>query len=45
MIRRVSVERGIPCLTNLDTANAILNVIDSTTFSAYPVQTKEAVKL
>ncbi|WP_042144960.1 carbamoyl-phosphate synthase large subunit [Paucisalibacillus sp. EB02] len=43
MIRRVSVERGIPCLTNLDTANAILNVIDSTTFSAYPVQTKEAV--
>jgi len=45
MIRRVSVERGIPCLTNLDTANAILNVIDSTTFSAYPVQTKEAILL
>ncbi|WP_026906050.1 carbamoyl-phosphate synthase large subunit [Paucisalibacillus globulus] len=45
MIRRVSVERGIPCLTNLDTANAILNVIDSTTFSANPIQTKEAVLL
>ncbi|WP_096269950.1 carbamoyl-phosphate synthase large subunit [Paucisalibacillus globulus] len=45
IIRRVSVERGIPCLTNLDTANAILNVIDSTTFSAYPVQTKEAILL
>ncbi|MEN2464639.1 carbamoyl-phosphate synthase large subunit [Ornithinibacillus sp. FSL M8-0202] len=45
MIRRVAVERGIPCLTNLDTANAILNVIDSTTFSANPVQTKEVVLL
>ncbi|RIU88358.1 carbamoyl-phosphate synthase large subunit [Oceanobacillus picturae] len=33
MIRRASVERGIPCLTNLDTVDAILNVIDSTTFS------------
>ncbi|WP_047984945.1 carbamoyl-phosphate synthase large subunit [Ornithinibacillus californiensis] len=43
MIRRVSVERGIPCLTNLDTANAILNVIDSTTFSADPIQTKEVI--
>ncbi|WP_010096749.1 carbamoyl-phosphate synthase large subunit [Ornithinibacillus scapharcae] len=43
MIRRVSVERGIPCLTNIDTANAILNVIDSTTFNANPIHTKEAI--
>lgn len=34
LIRREAVEHGIACLTNLDTANAILNVIDSTTFSA-----------
>lgn len=43
MIRRVSVEHGIACLTNLDTANAILNVIDSTSFSANPMAAKEAV--
>ncbi|MEN2766517.1 carbamoyl-phosphate synthase large subunit [Ornithinibacillus xuwenensis] len=45
MIRRFSVEHGIACLTSLDTANAILNVIDSTTFSARPISTKEAVIL
>ncbi|SET30905.1 carbamoyl-phosphate synthase large subunit [Oceanobacillus limi] len=45
MIRRLSVEHGIACLTNLDTANAILNVIDSTTFSAKPMTNKEAVIL
>jgi len=45
LIRRQSVEHGIPCLTNLDTANAILNVIDSTTFSAKPMTGKEAVIL
>lgn len=33
-IRREAVEHGIACLTNLDTANAILTVIESTTFSA-----------
>ena len=33
-IRREAVEHGIISLTNLDTAEAILNVIESTTFSA-----------
>ncbi len=33
-IRREAVEHGIISLTNLDTAQAILNVIDSTTFNA-----------
>lgn len=33
-IRREAVEHGIACLTNLDTASAILRVIESTTFSA-----------
>lgn len=36
-IRREAVEHGIACLTNLDTAEAILNVIESTTFSAQPI--------
>ncbi|WP_099158018.1 carbamoyl-phosphate synthase large subunit [Virgibacillus ndiopensis] len=43
MIRREAVEHGIACLTNLDTANAILNVIDSTTFSASPITGKKVV--
>ncbi|MBP1950730.1 carbamoyl-phosphate synthase large subunit [Virgibacillus litoralis] len=43
MIRREAVEHGIACLTNLDTANAILNVIDSTTFSARPMTGKKVV--
>ncbi|WP_077622082.1 carbamoyl-phosphate synthase large subunit [Sediminibacillus massiliensis] len=43
-IRRESVEHGIACLTSLDTAEAILNVIDSTSFTARPVnQVKAAV--
>lgn len=42
-IRREAVEHGIACLTNLDTANAILNVIDSTTFSANPMTNKRVV--
>ncbi|HEY4600373.1 MAG TPA: carbamoyl-phosphate synthase large subunit [Cerasibacillus sp.] len=42
-IRRESVEHGIPCLTNLDTADAILNVIESTTFSAKPITEKEVI--
>lgn len=33
-IRRDSVENGIPCLTSLDTAEAILRVVESMTFSA-----------
>ena len=32
-IRRESVENGIPCLTSLDTAEAMLRVIESMTFS------------
>jgi carbamoyl-phosphate synthase large subunit len=32
-IRRESVENGIPCLTSLDTAKAMLQVIESMTFS------------
>ncbi|EOR26688.1 carbamoyl phosphate synthase large subunit [Niallia nealsonii AAU1] len=32
-IRRESVENGIPCLTSLDTAEAILRVVESMTFS------------
>lgn len=43
MIRRQAVEHGIACLTSLDTANAILNVIDSTTFSAKPMVDKKVV--
>lgn len=43
MIRREAVEHGIACLTNLDTANAILNVIDSTTFSARPLTKRKVV--
>jgi carbamoyl-phosphate synthase large subunit len=33
-IRRESVENGIPCLTSLDTAEAMLRVIESMTFQA-----------
>src|SRR5690625_1533571 len=36
-IRREAVEHGIISLTNLDTAHAILNVIDSTTFNAVAI--------
>lgn len=44
-IRREAVEHGIACLTNLDTAVAILNVIDSTTFSAQPsVRNQEVIR-
>ncbi|HEC2207507.1 TPA: carbamoyl-phosphate synthase large subunit [Staphylococcus delphini] len=32
-IRRASVENGVPCLTSLDTTNALTNVIESMTFS------------
>lgn len=39
-IRRESVEHGIAVLTNLDTAEVILTVIESTTFSAQPIDYK-----
>lgn len=46
-IRRESVENGVPCLTSLDTAEAILRVIESMNFSAeamdQPMQAREAV--
>lgn len=46
-IRRESVENGVPCLTSLDTAEAILRVIESMNFSAdamdQPAQAQEAV--
>lgn len=48
-IRRESVENGIPCFTSLDTAEAMLRVLESLTFAAEPMgqQTKarEAVLL
>ncbi|SDJ73636.1 carbamoyl-phosphate synthase large subunit [Sediminibacillus albus] len=43
LIRREAVEHGIACLTSLDTAVAILNVIDSTTFNASPVARRKVV--
>ncbi|MBD1379961.1 carbamoyl-phosphate synthase large subunit [Metabacillus arenae] len=41
-IRRESVENGVPCLTSLDTARAILRVLESMSFStnAMPAQKK-----
>ncbi|MFC4404642.1 carbamoyl-phosphate synthase large subunit [Gracilibacillus xinjiangensis] len=44
-IRREAVEHGIACLTSLDTAEAIVNVIDSTTFTARPAVAGKAVVL
>jgi carbamoyl-phosphate synthase large subunit len=41
-IRRESVENGIPCLTSLDTAEAILRVIESMTFSAEAMEKSKA---
>ncbi|MGG3913206.1 carbamoyl-phosphate synthase large subunit [Rossellomorea vietnamensis] len=43
-IRRESVENGIPCLTSLDTAEAILRVIESMTFSAEALDSLPKVK-
>lgn len=42
-IRREAVEHGIISLTNLDTVEAILNVIDSTTLRAQPMMDKGAL--
>lgn len=41
-IRRESVENGIPCLTSLDTAKAILRVLESMTFSIESIETLES---
>ncbi len=43
-IRREAVEHGIISLTNLDTATAILNVIDSTTLSAAAIENKGVIR-
>ena len=43
-IRRESVENGIPCMTSLDTAKAILTVLESLTFSTTKMTQMEAVK-
>lgn len=43
-IRRESVENGIPCLTSLDTADAILTVIESMNFSATPMNQMSKVR-
>jgi carbamoyl-phosphate synthase large subunit len=43
-IRRESVENGVPCLTSLDTAKAILRVIESMTFSADALKPMEQAK-
>ena len=42
-IRRESVENGIPCLTSLDTAEAMLRVIESMTFTAEVMPKAEVV--
>ena len=36
-IRREAVENSVPCLTSLDTADAILNVLESIIFSVSPI--------
>ncbi|KIY21061.1 MULTISPECIES: carbamoyl-phosphate synthase large subunit [Mesobacillus] len=43
-IRRESVENGVPCLTSLDTAKAILGVIESMTFSAESLKPMDRAK-
>ncbi|WP_313891349.1 carbamoyl-phosphate synthase large subunit [Psychrobacillus sp.] len=40
-IRREAVENGIPCLTSLDTAEAMLRVIESMTFSTETMKHEE----
>ncbi|MBP3038704.1 carbamoyl-phosphate synthase large subunit [Bacillaceae bacterium Marseille-Q3522] len=42
-IRREAVENGVPCLTSLDTADAMLRVIESMTFSTESMNRSEAV--
>ncbi|MFC7061274.1 carbamoyl-phosphate synthase large subunit [Halobacillus seohaensis] len=43
LIRREAVEHGIACLTSLDTAKTIVEVIDAMTFTARTIDKKEAV--
>ncbi|MBG9544152.1 carbamoyl phosphate synthase large subunit [Cytobacillus firmus] len=43
-IRRESVENGVPCLTSLDTAEAILQVIESMNFSADAMDKPEEIQ-
>ena len=43
-IRRQSVENGVPCFTSLDTADAMLRVIESMTFQAEEM-TKQEVRV
>ncbi|MBS4172453.1 carbamoyl-phosphate synthase large subunit [Bacillus sp. FJAT-49736] len=43
-IRREAVENGIPCLTSLDTAKAILGVLESMTFSTEQMSSGNQVK-
>ena len=43
-IRRESVENGIPCMTSLDTANAILTVLESLTFSTTKMSPTKVIK-
>jgi len=40
-IRRQSVENGVPCFTSLDTADAMLRVIESMTFQAEAMTEQE----
>ncbi|GER65548.1 carbamoyl-phosphate synthase pyrimidine-specific large chain [Weizmannia acidilactici] len=40
-IRRQAVESGIPCLTSLDTAAAILSILESMSFSIRPIAQEE----
>ena len=42
LIRRISAENGISCLTSLDTANALLKVIETQSFSAVAMNDMEA---
>ncbi|QED47476.1 carbamoyl-phosphate synthase large subunit [Cytobacillus dafuensis] len=43
-IRREAVENGVPCLTSLDTADAILQVIESMNFSADAMEKSADIK-
>ncbi|MED4202648.1 carbamoyl-phosphate synthase large subunit [Neobacillus mesonae] len=44
-IRREAVENGVPCLTSLDTADAILKVIESMNFSTEAMKAEQKVEV
>ncbi|NIK10722.1 carbamoyl-phosphate synthase large subunit [Alkalibacillus almallahensis] len=44
-IRRSAVEHGIACLTSLDTAGAMVSVIESMSFAASPMPKQEVVNV